>query len=357
MKLRIFLPSTDRPARGEPCAWKLFDLRGELRRAGEDTPAGMPRASEVELILPAERVLFARLKLPKVNAATIRELLPYAVEDRLLADPSHIHAVAGAKNARGETVVAVVDREWLQARIDELAADGHVATGAFCESALLAGGHGDWYVVWGKARGVLVDDEGVGAPFDRGPGLPLALRVALDEASARGAKPTSVRVHPRADEPLPELATWSTETGVTFAPGTQWETLAAGQPAASSIDLLQGELARRPRADGLRIPRAALWLGVAIAALQVGFAVFDNLRLKAERERLVQRQEQIFRSAFPEAKAVVDPELQMARQLEEMKRSRGLAAGDDFLAQLTRVARESKAVKSVEYSGGRMVAK
>jgi general secretion pathway protein L len=357
MKLRVFLPSTDRPNRGERCAWKLFDLRGGLLRAGEDAPAGMPRAREVELILPAERVLFARLKLPKVNAATIRELLPYAVEDRLLGDPSHIHAVAGAKNARGETVVAVVDREWLQARIDALAAEGHVASAAFCESALLAGGHGDWHVVWGKARGVLVDDEGVGAPFDRGAGLPLALRVALDEASERGEKPTSVRVHPKGDEALPDLAAWSSETGVAFTHGTQWEALAAGQPAASSIDLLQGELARRPRGDGLRIPRAALWIGAAIVVLQVGFAVADNLRMKAERDRLVQRQEQIFRGAFPEAKAVVDPELQMARQLEEMKRARGLAAGDDFLAQLTRVARESKAVKSVEYAGGRMVAK
>jgi hypothetical protein len=55
---------------------------------------------------------------------------------------------------------------------------------------------------------------------------------------------------------------------------------------------------------------------------------------------------------------VVDPELQMARNLEEMKRARGLAAGDDFLAQLTRVAREQRStVRSVEYDGGRMVAK
>ena len=81
------------------------------------------------------------------------------------------------------------------------------------------------------------------------------------------------------------------------------------------------------------------------------------MRLSAERDRLVQRQEAIFRGAFPEAKAVVDPELQMARNLEEMKRARGLAAGDDFLAQLTRVAREAKAVRSVEYASGRMVAK
>jgi hypothetical protein len=34
-----------------------------------------------------------------------------------------------------------------------------------------------------------------------------------------------------------------------------------------------------------------------------------------------------------------------------------MAAGDDFLAQLTRVARESKSVRTVEYTGGRLVAR
>ena len=355
MKLRVFLPSTERPTPGERSHWKLFDARGELRRSGDGPPGEMPRAKEVELVLPAERVLFARLRLPKVNAATIRQLLPYAVEDRLLADPSHIHAVAGEKNEHGETVIAVVDREWLRARIDALSADGHEATSAFCESALLAGGRGDWHVVWGRERGMLVDDEGVGASFDRGAGLPLALRVALDEAAGRGDKPTSVRVHVDEGEPLPDLNAWSSETGVVFTAGTQWDTLAAGQPASHSIELLQGDLSRRTRGAGLRIPRAALWLGGAILALQVVLVVADNLRMKAERDQLVQRQEQVFRAAFPEAKAVVDPELQMARQLEELKRSRGLAAGDDFLAQLTRVAREARTVRSVEYAGGRMV--
>src|SRR5688572_27846293 len=310
MKLRIFLPSTERPSQGERCAWKLFDMRGELRRTGEGPPGEMPRAKEVELVLPAERVLFARLKLPKVNAATIRELLPFAVEDRLLGDPSHIHAVAGAKNARGETVVAVVDRDWLQARIAALEAAGHAPTSAFCESALLAGGRGDWHVVWGSSRSMLVDDEGVGASFDRGPELPLALRVAIDEASARGDKPASVRVHAQGGEALPDLARWSSDTGVAFAPGTTWELLANGQPAADSIDLLQGEFAPRGARPPARLPRAALWLGAAILAVQVALTAADGMRLASERERLVQRQESIFRGAFPDAKAVVDPELQ-----------------------------------------------
>ena len=116
MKLRIFIPASERPDPAERLAWKLFDARGELRREDRGALESIPRAKEVELVLPAERVLFARLKLPKVNAATIRELLPFAVEDRLLADPSRIHAVAGSRNGRGETIVAVVDRDWLQAR-------------------------------------------------------------------------------------------------------------------------------------------------------------------------------------------------------------------------------------------------
>ena len=357
MKLRIFLPPTDRPGASERMAWKLFDARGELRSEDRGALDEMPHAAVVEAVLPAERVLFARLKLPKVNSATIRELLPFAVEDRLLADPAHIHAVAGVKNAAGETVVAVVDRNWLQARLDALAGAGHRATSAFCESALLAGGHGDWHVVWGHSRGMLVDDEGVGASFDRGPDLPLALRVAIDEASERGDKPATVRVHHEAGETLPDLARWSAQTGVAFAPGTEWEILARGEPAAHTIDLLQGELTPR-RAHALRLPRAAVWVAIAIIAGQLVLAGIDGWRLGAERSRLESRREAIFRDAFPEAKAVVDPDLQMARNLEEMKRARGLAAGDDFLAQLTRVARENRsAVRSVEYSGGRMVAK
>src|SRR5260221_11984456 len=121
MKLRIFLPASERPEPGERQAWMLFDARGELRREERSTLEEMPRADEVEAVLPAARVLFARLKLPRVNAATIRELLPFAVEDRLLADPSNIHPVAGHMGAPGETVVAVIDRECLHAMLAALA--------------------------------------------------------------------------------------------------------------------------------------------------------------------------------------------------------------------------------------------
>lgn len=354
-KLRVFLPATDRPQPSARFAWKLFDARRELLREDTTPLTDMPRAGDVEAVLPAERVLFARLKLPKVNASTIRELLPFAVEDRLLAEPSHIHAVAGNRNARGETVVAVVDRDWLQAMVDALARSGHRPSRAFSESALLAGGRGDWHVVWGAVRGMLVDDEGIAAIFDRSPGLPLAVRLAIDEAGERGDRPASVRVHTAADEPLPDLAAWSSETGVPFSPGTRWEALAAGEPASGSINLLQGEFAPGSANAARRIPRAAAWLAAVIIALQLAFTAGDEWRLRQERTALEVRREAIFRAAFPEARVVVDPDLQMTRNLAELKRARGLAGGDEFLVRMTEAARATNGpVRSVEYANGKL---
>jgi general secretion pathway protein L len=292
-----------------------------------------------------------------VSAATIRELLPYAVEDRLLADPSHIHAVAAKTQSKGETVVAVIDRDWLRAMLDALARAGVRCLRAWPEGSLLAGGHGDWHLVWSPARGMLVDDDGVSATFDHdGSGaMPLALRLALDEASARGDRPDVVRVHTDTDAKLPDLDRWSGEAGVRFAPGSQWAKLAQGEPPAGAIDLLQGEFSPATRA-GWRLPRAALYIAASIALLQIAFVALDAWRLHYERASLEARREAIFRAAFPEAKVVVDPDLQMKRNLADLKRTRGVATEDDFLARMSRAALESPApAKSIEYADGKLV--
>lgn len=358
MKLRVFVPSTERADASARHAWILFDGRGHVLREDAGALAEMPRADEVELVLPASRVLFARLKLPRVNAATIRELLPYAVEDRLLADPSHIHAVAGRRGAGGDTTVAVVDRDWLAALVEMFGRAGLKASRAWGESALLFAPGGEWHAVCGPRRGMLVDDREVSVAFDRTPGgeLPLALRIALDEAAGRGERPQRIVVHAEGGEPLPDLDRWKGESGVAFARGPDWETARRDEPALHAINLLQGEFApRAPRLGVSRIPRAALALAAAIVLLQAFFVAIDAWRLDREREALEARREAIFRTAFPEAKTVVDPELQMGRNLAELRRARGLAGGDDFLAQLTRVARESPGpVRSLEYANGRL---
>jgi general secretion pathway protein L len=358
MKLRIFAPPAERPDPEARWTWMLFAARGEIAREGAGPLAEVPRADDVELALPAARVLFARLKLPRVGGATLRELLPYAVEDRLLSDPAHIHAVAGAPDARGESLVAVIDREWLGRVLQALAAHGLRPARAWCESALLGGGEGDWNLVLGPAHGMLVDDVGAGVAFDRDAAgrLPLAVRIALDEASARGERPGAIRVHGASDAPPPDLARWSAEASVAFAPGTRWETLARGEPAQGAIDLLPRDaLAERSRLARLALPRAALALLAAIVVVQLALDGARAWSLARERSALRERAEAIFRGAFPEAKAIVDPRLQMERNLAELRRTRGLASGDDFLARLTEAARAAPGpARAIEFANGKL---
>jgi general secretion pathway protein L len=355
MKLRVFLPSIERPDAATRFAWILFDARGNVLRE-ETTPlAEAPRAESCEAVLPASRVLFARLALPRVGTATLRELLPFAVEDRLLADPAHIHAVAGPRGESGEAVVAVVDRGWLDAMLAALRRAGLSASQAWPESALLAAGRGTWHVAWSERSGMLVDDDGVAATFDHdvSGALPLALRLGLDEASARNARPEAVHVHMQGNASPPDLARWSSEANIAFEPGARWEDLAREAPRAP-IDLLQGEFALRRRAL-IRLPRAALVIAALIALLQLAFVAVDAARLEHERRRLEGEREALFRDAFPEAKVVVDPDLQMRRNLDALRRTHGLTVEDDFLGKLSQAALgPGGPARSIAYTAGKL---
>jgi general secretion pathway protein L len=357
MILRLLVPAADRPGADAPFAWALLDGRGQVLREAATTLDGVPRAGSVEAVLPASRVLFARLKLPRVNAATIRELLPFAVEDRLLADPAQIHAVPGATNARGETLVAVVDRAWLTDTLALLARAGLSPARAVCESALLPSLPGEWHAVLGAGRSFLVEDDGQAVAFDSPTGAepPLAVRIAADEAAERDARPERLQVLVEPGLPLPDAALWSERAGMRVTAVESRPPLDA-PVAATAIDLLAGDFA--PRASGLgslRLPRLAWKLAAAIVVLQFGLTVADWWRVDRERRLLEAERESIFRAAFPEAKTVVDPALQMSRNLAALQRERGRASESDFLALATAAARNRPSpVKRLVYAGGRL---
>ncbi len=357
MILRLLVPAVDHPGADTPFAWALLDARGKPLRDGVSPLSQAPRAQTVEAVLPASRVLFARLKLPKVNAATIRELLPFAVEDRLLADPAQIHAVPGATNAAGETLVAVLDRAWLGEALALCSRAGLAPARAWCESALLPAEPGAWHAVLGEARSFLVEDDGHAVAFDRPAGAepPLAVRIAADEAAERDARPQRLRVLVEPGIARPDARLWSERAGVEVLVTGSTPTLGA-PVAAGAIELLTGDFARRGAGMGSsRVPRVAWVLAAAIAAVQLGFTVLDGWRLERERRALEAGREAIFRAAFPEAKTVVDPALQMRRNLADLQRSRGRAAANDFLSLATAAARsDATPARRLTYASGRL---
>jgi general secretion pathway protein L len=211
--------------------------------------------------------------------------------------------------------------------------------------------------VLGEARSFLVEDDGHAVAFDRPAGAepPLAVRIAADEAAARGARPQRLHVLVEPGLALPDGALWSERAGVKVSVAQGLPPLAA-PAAAGTIDLLAGDFARRGAGAGsLRLPRLAWALAAALVLLQFGATLADGWRLEAERRALEAEREAIFRAAFPEAKTVVDPALQMRRNLADLQRSRGRAAASDFLALASSVAKADPApAKRLVYAGGRL---
>jgi general secretion pathway protein L len=355
MRLRLFASPADHPDADTRFAWRLLDARGAFLREGTSVLAEVPDTEDVELVLPVARVLFARLALPKVGAKTLKELLPFAVEDSLLADPDQIHAVAGRANAQGESVVAVVDRRWLKAQIDTLADAGFAPRRAWCETALVPKEPAGWTVIAGKEHGFLVDGDGLAMGFDVAPdgSPPLAIRLALQEAANHDRAAAKLVIISEAP-----LGNWSEDLGVPVEMRAPPKLTDAVKVDPAAINLLEGEFAPKRQGEGIAIPRSVA-IAAAVLAAALGLqAVLGWWTLSREAARLGGEQDAIFRNAFPEAKAVVDPPLQMARNLAALQRSRGVASETDFLALASELGRALAAtpgkVKRLDYQDGRL---
>ena len=154
---------------------------------------------------------------------------------------------------------------------------------------------------------------------------------------------------------LPDGALWGERAGMTVAVTRSRPPLAA-PVAPGAIDLLAGDFARRGAVSApWRLPRLAWALAAALVAVQFGATVADGWRLERERRALEAEREAVFRAAVPEAKTVVDPALQMRRNLADLQRSRGRAAANDFLSLAANAAKGDAAPAArLVYAGGRL---
>ena len=93
--------------------------------------------------------------------------------------------------------------------------------------------------------------------------------------------------------------------------------------------------------------KPALVLLALIAGLQAAFVVIDAWRLDQRRRAIEGEMTQVFKTAFPKAQAIIDPPLQMQRNLDSMKRERGLSGGDDSRTQLAQLTAILQAVPAI----------
>ena len=336
-------------------SWCLFDRQSNLLRegVGQLMPTGqIPRAERTLIVIPARRVVYIETPLPPVSTTKRDALLRYAIEDKLTIDPATVHAVVLGTSASLKPVshvnrhvnmhvVAAIDRAWFASVLRWLHDAGIEPAQAVSAAALIPVASGEWGVVLDGAHGLTRRADGFAYSFDIEQSVnqtngvpnnvpvvpPFALALALREAREHQCSPTQLTVFIDQPTDAPWIAAWQRALDCPVRISAR---PAPRMVASSAGNLLAGDFSpRSTRNQWMAMLKPAIAAFVLIAILQLGFTVIDAWRLDQRRRSLENDMTQVFKTAFPTAQAIVDPPLQMQRNLESMKRERGLSTSDD----------------------------
>lgn len=337
----------------------------------------LPPLRAVTLLFDARDVTLLRVKLPPLSGARLRQAVPNAVEDLLLQDPQQCAFALGPAAGDGERLVAVIDRSWLEFVVSAFERRGKRVLAAW-PAQLALPIEGDAISISCANDGVTLRSgrlEGLGwqagrSSDERRDALVALLETTLGQTaieahqSTDGAPAISDDQSPRrvlacCEDPQWHPALDAAARSLRLAIELREQPL----PSPAPIDLLTarpGTRAARAFADvdwrAWRLPAALAGASALIALL--GLNLHWGLMAR-ERDGLRQAVEMAYRRAFPEARVIVDPVLQMERQVASMRAQAGQAGPEDFLPLMTRFsqalgAQTADVLAGVEYRDGRL---
>jgi general secretion pathway protein L len=329
---------------------------GRLERVSLE---GLEGTRQVRLVFDPRDVTLLSPQVPALTGSRLQQALPNVIEDSLLQDVSSCAVVAGPALDGGRRLVAVIDREWLEFTVGAFERRGIRVRAAWPAQLALPWADGWWSV--GCVHGGLAlrcgEHEGLSWSAGEDPDFRTEAIVAMLE--------TAIAVHGRPQG----LAGWVDDTSwhapLQRAAGRLQLSIELGAlpvPTGSRVELLGGRVAAGRRMMAAFDPRAwRLPAGLA-AACVIASLIGLNLhwaQLARERDALRRALESTFRSAFPSAQVVVDPLLQMNRQVATLRARSGQTGPEDFVPLMARLAQAIggggvDSIAGVEYREGRL---
>lgn len=370
---------TEMAAAGEaaaaaPASWVLRDddrpagslFHGDLAQA-----AAQAVGAQVSVLVPGAEVLLAQVDLPAMKAQRLARAVPYALEEQLAEDLDQLHVAIGQQDKQGRVTNAVVSRARLEAWLTQLRSAGLQADvmtpemfGVQWEPADAAG-QTCWSMLVDGQTGLLRTGAQTGLGFeldnllavtqacldDAGDQLPAALRVTLCSDSDF-EKSDAYRG-------LAEMcATQNIDLSLEVKDEARSVALAQSFDEQHAINLLQGDYSRKQQLEKLLRPwrPAIVVLGLWLL-LQVGMFGLEYSRLSASSSELKGQIEAVYRDAFPEARNVVNPKVQMQRGLEQLRSGGGQNGGLlPLLAQAGAVFKDTDGVilRTLRFKAGQL---
>jgi general secretion pathway protein L len=310
-KLIIYLHANDLPHPG----WAIIHTDGTIRASLlHDEPenlAELAAEKDVIVIVPSEDVLLAAINLPKMNRTRLRQAIPFALEEQLIADVDTLHFAAGTYQANGDLTVAVIAHKKMQQWCALLHAWQLEATSMLPAALALPFKADEWCIFLHEIAIVRTGlTQGFAADKNN-----LAELVTL-ALSASVPKIIHVQNYSRERCLLTQEAALLCQENF-VAPEQLIANLTVDKPV---INLLQGPYVTKKT----RLPQInKLWqtlygLSAALILLwfiyPLGSYFILNQRLNVIDEQITQ----IYQRHFPEAKIMVAPKIRMSEKLHKM---------------------------------------
>jgi general secretion pathway protein L len=319
----------------------------------------LPRGAgaEVVAVVPVQALAWHRIDLPKGMAPgspRLRAALEGLLEEQLLDEPDALHLALQPGARAGEPAwVASCSRDWLRNTLQLLEAANRPVTRIVPEfapegePALVVIGEPE------QALAVATSEAGVLAlPLDHGT---LPLLPALAEDAPRLAEPAvaafaeQLLAHKLALQQAPQRWLQSART--------RWD-LAQFDFASSA----QARAFKKLATGWGEVLRGASWRPARWAAVVLLAANLVGLNAYAWKERasLEGKREAVRRTlteTFPQVKVVVDPPLQMQREVQALRQQTGTASPRDLdalLAALAEALPPGRTPAGLEYSAGEL---
>lgn len=332
----------------------------------------LPALKQVTLVFDARDVNLLRVTVPPLSPARLQQALPNLVEDLLLQDAQACAYATGPRenNDTQQRLVAAIDRAWLEFVVGAFERRGIRVQAAWPAQLALPVGAGQAALACLHDGVALRTQPNDGIGWSAGADAEArteAIVCALDAigASAPASAPAAGAAGSRRRIAVfVEDGSWQAPVLKAAArAGVDVDVRALAFPLAAAVDLLSarsGTAARRWLADvdwrAWRLPAAAAAASVVVALIG------SNLHwalLAKEADRLRAGIEQRYRDAFPGARVIVDPMLQMQRQVAGLRARAGQSGPDDFVPLLARFSQALggqaiDAMASVEFREGRL---
>ena len=353
--LRIYFPSQWRDSNSS-CPWALCDASGAILEHGQSPLADIPKAKTCIGIVAADRVLIFTTPQPPGKKRHWHAALPFVAEEHTLMDPDEIHAVPAASTEDGKINVTVMEKSLLKQIIAATSSAGLPLHKLVTETLLPGVQPHSWTMVWDGCSGFLRTSTSTGQALDNGSEEtpPLALTLSL-QAAVPAPRKIELRFVAGAENPV--APSWNLP--VALVNGTAWDWQSA--PIADDIpNLLYGDFSPPLRVfDWLPKLRPVLLILLAALLIEIAGTHIEWAMLAYEKKSLSQQMEKVFRGAFGENSTLVNPPLQMQRNLVTLRHAAGVVDDADFLPLIDAAARglgdlNSRSIQGISYESGKL---